>query len=534
MKKIIVLFTTILIICMVSVSGISANAAEVKKYDTAVNEIAPDTQNDASSESSQVEPEDDELPSSYSSADLGYTTSVKNQTGGNLCWAYSSVSTFETLMLKNGSFFGDLSPNAIDLWGCRTDDGEGWQRSAGDSGYTSISVGYFTSWSGPVAKNAETDVQYGATGIRFLNKSDRTDIKKSIMKSGAVTANYNNNSLGRSVDRNAFFITDSIGVISGHSISIVGWDDNYSKDNFTGNYQPENDGAWLCKNSWGEGYNTIDGYLWISYEDHFLLNSEIFDEGFSVESFQKITEDDHLYQNEIYGATYEFEYVNKIKQTYFNVFDFSQNGNKLDKVIFETNSQGASYKTYYVPLNPSGAPVKDRSQWTELSEGVVDYRGYICSDFEDYIVPKAKAAIAVELDNSANDRRCGIGVSEWLRDPDTQIIFFRDQCKEGNSFIEYNNEMLDLRDYFLTYNHDDIGGTFVIKAITNFTTDTTHKGDVNLDETVDINDVTLIQLHLVGLREDLYADQLTNADYNNDGKININDATQIQLNIAKN
>lgn len=513
-------------------SSVSANAADVKKYDTAENEQNPDIQNNESSENTQDIEASDDLPSKYSSADLGYTTPVKSQTGGNLCWAYSSVSSFETLQLKNNFFFGDLSTSAIDLWGCQTDEGEGWQRSAGDSGYTSISVGYFTSWSGPVLKD-NTNINYGVTGLRFVDKNERGTIKKSIMKSGAVTANYNNNFLGRSQDRNSFFITDSIGTINGHSISIVGWDDNYSKENFTGNYHPENDGAWLCKNSWGENDNTIGGYLWISYEDHFLLNNEIFDDGFAIENFQEITENDHLYQNEIYGATYEFNYVNKNNQTYFNVFDFSENGNRLDKVVFETRSIGADYKIYYVPLNVENEPVIDRSQWVKLSEGTVDYTGYICSDFDDLAVPKAKAAIAVELDNSVNDTRCSIGVSEWLRDPDTMIIFFRDQCKAGNSFIEYDNDIMDLKDYFITFNHDEIGGTFVIKAITNSTTVTSKKGDVNLDEIVDINDATLIQLHLVGLRENLYADQLENADYNNDGKININDATQIQLDLVK-
>ena len=51
-----------------------------------------------------------------------------------------------------------------------------------------------------------------------------------------------------------------------HSITIVGWDDDFSKDNFRNGFKPEGNGAWLVKNS--RGYQDIrSGYMWISYED---------------------------------------------------------------------------------------------------------------------------------------------------------------------------------------------------------------------------------------------------------------------------
>lgn len=49
-----------------------------------------------------------------------------------------------------------------------------------------------------------------------------------------------------------------------HAINIVGWDDNFSKDNFKDT--PPADGAWIARNSWGA--DLLDsGYFYISYYD---------------------------------------------------------------------------------------------------------------------------------------------------------------------------------------------------------------------------------------------------------------------------
>ena len=54
----------------------------------------------------------------------------------------------------------------------------------------------------------------------------------------------------------------------GHAISIVGWDDNYSKNNFK--TKPAGNGAFLCLNSWGENWGD-NGYFYISYYDDNII-----------------------------------------------------------------------------------------------------------------------------------------------------------------------------------------------------------------------------------------------------------------------
>lgn len=49
-----------------------------------------------------------------------------------------------------------------------------------------------------------------------------------------------------------------------HGVAIVGWDDTYSKDNFS--ITPPGDGAWIVKNSWSDLWGD-EGYFYLSYYD---------------------------------------------------------------------------------------------------------------------------------------------------------------------------------------------------------------------------------------------------------------------------
>lgn len=46
-----------------------------------------------------------------------------------------------------------------------------------------------------------------------------------------------------------------------HAVSIIGWDDNYSVNNFAENLRPSANGAWIVRNSWGEGEQYKLSYL---------------------------------------------------------------------------------------------------------------------------------------------------------------------------------------------------------------------------------------------------------------------------------
>jgi len=96
----------------------------------------------------------------------------------------------------------------------------------------------------------------------------RKIIKKHIMQYGSLYANISSNAL-TSQNGYAVLNTPSSSYQVNHAISIVGWDDNFSKENFPASCKPVNNGAYLALNSWGENWGNA-GYFWISYEDYWV------------------------------------------------------------------------------------------------------------------------------------------------------------------------------------------------------------------------------------------------------------------------
>ena len=107
-------------------------------------------------------------------------------------------------------------------------------------------------------------------------------MKLHIMKYGAVSIrvlsmDYNDYEY-YNMDNNSFYYDKSIESeklkdVIFHAVSIVGWDDNYSKDNF--NKKPKKDGAFKCINSWGSDWGE-NGFFYISYYDAEMMSGNKF------------------------------------------------------------------------------------------------------------------------------------------------------------------------------------------------------------------------------------------------------------------
>ncbi len=482
------------------------------------------------------------LPSAYNSAELGLTTPVRQQQY-NTCWAYSSTATLESLFLKNNEQTFHLSTMHMNYWGTVLDNGKGWQRSYSAPGYPYIALGYLTSFgciNNDLFNESKTVEDYHATSnlypyqtvdsVIYLDGNDRDTIKTAIYQYGGVIGNfhYNANFLNNSA---YYFDTPGLTTaqLNGHAIEIVGWDDDYAVDNFKDDHRPNSPGAWLCKNSWGS-YWGDNGYFWISYGDLYLFESR-FGPSYSISSASAINANTKLQQNEIFGATYEFDYVqqarpNQSKMTYANVFDFSDGYHRIDKVMFESTSEGSKYMIYYMPVDENGAPVVNPDQWTLLAQGTIEHQGYTSAKVYGFDAPKTKGAIGVTIEKSGNTA-IAIGVDEWLTTGGNYL--FKPESEYGQSYlIGYSASAMDIMDFYKAKLEDPVGGTFVIKALC---TSDRAAGDVNCDGKFTIIDVTFAQRHLALLKT-LDEDGIRFADFDNNGVVNALDVTKMMRRLS--
>lgn len=119
--------------------------------------------------------------------------------------------------------------------------------------------------------------KYGTTKLRYLDGADSNEIKQAIIDNGSVTASYATSNKCFNNAGTTYFMPQSYdGDYVGHTISIVGWNDNLSKYRFSNGtgVLPQNNGAWLVRNSWGDN-NTMGGYFWLSYEDKYIFGESI-------------------------------------------------------------------------------------------------------------------------------------------------------------------------------------------------------------------------------------------------------------------
>ena len=100
---------------------------------------------------------------------------------------------------------------------------------------------------------------YGEQYTEEQFKEFRDAVKKHIMQNGGLYTSIVGTGLG-----NAYVRPDNNELWANHAVTIVGWDDNYSKDNFL--ITPPGDGAWIVKNSWVSEWGD-NGYMYVSYYD---------------------------------------------------------------------------------------------------------------------------------------------------------------------------------------------------------------------------------------------------------------------------
>ena len=237
------------------------------------------------------------LPYSFNLKDV-ITINVGNQGGFGLCWDFASMKCVETnLALTQGKNY-DFSEIFVDYLASNELANNG--RGAHEGGNFDMFMNYVERVNGFVEEDKLEYRDYpNDEYISFIdmdlvdesvfdyidfpnyNKtySDWTEeqfkeyqntIKNHIMNFGSLYLSTEAPSTESIYMYSADFEDVQLNPIKdGHAMSIVGWDDNFSKEKFTSRSgkHPEKDGAYIVLNSWGNSYGD-GGYCYISYEDY--------------------------------------------------------------------------------------------------------------------------------------------------------------------------------------------------------------------------------------------------------------------------
>ena len=341
--------------------------------------------------------------SSFPSSKTLTKPNYRSQTTG-ACWAYSAMNALESTLLNKYSTTYNLSNsnNIVNVSHERfylakafsgSNANEYGFMTLGKGGYALHSILYLTGGYGPIALNSNSPFNgeyssdtlvsrnnvlnqkkiYDVTEIQVIGGvdhdsesavSNKINAIKALINSGiGVTTNSRSLRSGCScfnTDTRASYcpnLNGNYGSNCNYHISlIVGWNDNYSKDNFAEGYKPDKNGAWIIRNTHGSS-----GEYYISYYDPYLLNNE----NMAITSIKSVGYD-HIYQYnpsgcksyQYAGDYYCYSLGSVPSKQVVSIFEKNGEGNqKLDSVGFYVQSSSSkSVEVYFSSSSSNDIP----------------------------------------------------------------------------------------------------------------------------------------------------------------------------------
>lgn len=377
------------------------------------------------------------LPASYDLRDVGKVDPVSDQGDLGVCWAIAADSAAAGSIRDQ---FPQLSLSAMHTaWFCyHGNEEEEFAPLAQPylaGGNDARAVGTLAAWKGPVTSDKAPlsvdqptalseslryqadfhlqDAYYMPTGIYGGGKNVSTDIIKQLLMSvGPVTTNYYSHGLN-SYNPDTYAVYNSTSRASDHAVLIVGWDDNYSKDNFVAGNQPQNDGAWLVRNSWGSDWGD-DGYFWLSYEDKTIVSGNAY----------LLEEADNYANNYQYDTTgWSFSLAtdpsNPTTGTAANIFT-AEGNEQLEAVSFYTTDAGTSYHISIYTGVDDGQPTSGTCALAEQS-GRETYAGYHTIELDQPVALEKGQRFSIVVTFENPSYRMPVPI-EWCQMPSPNYV----------------------------------------------------------------------------------------------------------------
>ncbi len=330
------------------------------------------------------------LPTSYDLRNRYRISAIRNQGRYGTCWAFGALTAMESALLPEASYMFSVDHMSMS---------NSFNVTQYDGGEYTMGMAYLAAWQGPVYEaddpygdgetNSDLEAVKHVQEMRIIASKDIAAIKEAVFKYGGVqTSLYsslkNASSSSKYYNRN----TNSYCYIGttkpNHEVVIIGWDDNYSKDNFS--IPLEGDGAFICQNSWGESFGD-NGVFYVSYYDTNIGTHNVV-----YTRIDEVDNYDNIYQSDLCGWVGKMGYE---KESMYgaNVFTAEKDENVVAAAFYAT-APDTEYKVYVVEKFVNEASFEDRIL---VAEGTLEDAGYYTIDFEQEIPVKAGQKYAVVL-----------------------------------------------------------------------------------------------------------------------------------------
>lgn len=438
-------------------------------------------------------------PSYYDSRTTNRITPVKNQNPWGTCWAFAAISQAETTLINNGGTINGATATSLntnlserhlayffyhsvtDPLGNTAGDSttnlySNYLSLGGNSVFTTFALAkgvgaadesvapYSNSSTTP--SNLDNNLAYYDTAhlenAYWINLTDRSDVKSAIMRYGSVAISYYMQNISSTPDDSDPYFKYSTAAYyqnanttQNHAVTIVGWNDGYSRSNF--NTNPGSDGAWLVKNSWSTSWGNA-GYFWISYADTSITTS---DSKAFVFDFDSSSNYDHNYQYDgSFGICYDS--VNNggsIANVYTASGNTNGSGETLNAVSFALYDTNVNYSIQiYKNLTNASNPTSGTAMLATPVTGTTSYTGYYTIPLSSGISLSEGNTFSVVITLSK------IGASS--------VRYFVDYSYQNGSWIRFVNNTASRQSFSKSYSSgswSDLaswGGTARIKALT--------------------------------------------------------------------
>lgn len=354
------------------------------------------------------------IPVSYDLREKGRVPAVRNQGSYGTCWAFAALGAMESALLpeKEASFSADHMTLCNSFHLTQADGGE----------YT-MGMAYLAAWQGPVY---EKDDPYGdgktdpslkpvahVQEMQVIDGKDYEKIKEAVFKYGGVqTSLYSAIRSSQSVstfynkEKNAYCY---IGTEKpNHDVLIIGWDDNYSKDNFS--VSLEGDGAFICQNSWGSDFGD-NGVFYVSYYDTNIGTHNVVYTG-----IEDVDNYDNIYQSDLCGWVGQLGYK---KDSIYGANVFTANGREnLTAASFYATGKDTKYELYVVK-NFEDENSFERKE--KVASGSLKNAGYYTINFEKEVPVEEGEQYAIVLHITTPDAIYPMAIEYEPEDSDTEV-----------------------------------------------------------------------------------------------------------------